>query len=129
MGIQLTQMKTRQGKKHLDATIGANVLKHRKQRKISREELAAILEVNTSHIGLIERGERGTSLLVLFKLIEIFGISIEALLDETDTTESEDSRNAFAKKVFTLASQLNERELNALTFYIKGLLALRDKSS
>jgi len=130
MGPQLTQMKTRQDKKRLDTAIGGNILKHRKHRKLSRDELAEMIGLNPSYIGLIERGERGVSIVALSKLAKAFDISLDTLLDETDIQlEPVSSRGAFLKKAHSLTSLLDERELKAVIFYIKGILTLRDASN
>lgn len=62
--------------------IGKNIRIERKMHNLSTEELARRLDLSASYIGLLERGIRCPSLKCLFKICDIFDISIEDLIRE-----------------------------------------------
>lgn len=49
----------------------------RKQRGITQEELAALLEVSRQTISSLEKGRYNPSILLAFKISRYFGMSIE----------------------------------------------------
>jgi putative transcriptional regulator len=49
----------------------------RKQRGITQEELATLLEVSRQTIGSLENGRYNPSILLAFKISRFFGMSIE----------------------------------------------------
>ncbi len=51
----------------------------RKQRKISQEELAGILEVSRQTIGSLENGRYNPSIQLAFKIARYFATSIEEI--------------------------------------------------
>jgi len=118
-------------KKRLDKIIGANIRTERARRQITREDLADIVELTTSHIGLIERGERGATAVLLQRLSKAFNISIDSLFldfiyNDRPRSEKNDAANKiYRKKVYALISNFDEHELEALSHTIKGILGLR----
>jgi transcriptional regulator with XRE-family HTH domain len=63
---------------------GEKIRTLRERRGLTVRELAALLEINShSHIVLIESGKRKPSLEVLLKIMQIFGVSCDRLLDDT----------------------------------------------
>jgi len=51
----------------------------RKQRKITQEELAAVLEVSRQTIGSLENGRYNPSIILAFKIARYFNLSIEEI--------------------------------------------------
>ena len=51
----------------------------RAERGLSRQALAAAVQVNPQTIGFLERGDYSPSLLLAFQLSEYFGVPIEAI--------------------------------------------------
>lgn len=51
----------------------------RKERGVTQEELAAILEVSRQTIGSLENGRYNPSILLAFKIARYFGMSIEEI--------------------------------------------------
>lgn len=49
----------------------------RKERKITQEELASILEVSRQTIGSLENGRYNPSIILAFKIARYFGLTIE----------------------------------------------------
>ena len=51
----------------------------RKQRNITQEELAAVLEVSRQTIGSLENGRYNPSIILAFKIARYFNLSIEEI--------------------------------------------------
>jgi len=120
----------RNDKRRLDRTVGLNIRRERELRKISRDELAEILDLTVSHLGLIERGERGATSVTLEKLVKVFGVSIDSLFAELGKgISARENRVAtkgiYRKKVESLVTFLTEMELEMLSHTIKGLVVMR----
>ena len=58
----------------------------RAERGLSRQDLAAAVDVNYQTIGYLERGEYAPSLDLAFRLSEFFGLPIEAIFSRTPFT-------------------------------------------
>lgn len=58
----------------------------RAERGLSRQDLAAAVDVNYQTIGYLERGEYAPSLDLAFRLSEYFGLPIEAIFSRTPFT-------------------------------------------
>jgi transcriptional regulator with XRE-family HTH domain len=122
----------RRNKDRLDRIIGGNIRTERQTRGISRDELAEILDLTVSHMGLIERGERGATPVNMEKLSNIFGITIDSLFTERDASytevrEGDDTTETNRKKVTSLLTRLNDQELDFVASTIKSLLAMHTK--
>jgi y4mF family transcriptional regulator len=55
---------------------GNRVRQLRKERKLTQSKLAELIGLSTNFIGMIERGERNTTVDKIFKLAEAFNISL-----------------------------------------------------
>ena len=129
----MDRLVTRKNKDRLDKTIGENIRNERKARSMSRDELAEALDLTVSHMGLIERGERGATALTLEKLSLTFDISIDSLFREAKKADSERThakeqdyeleRNI--EKITNMITKLNRRETDFIIQTIKGLLSLQ----
>nr|WP_245745562.1 helix-turn-helix transcriptional regulator [Deinococcus reticulitermitis] len=58
----------------------------RAERGLSRQDLAAAVDVNYQTIGYLERGEYAPSLDLAFRLSEFFGLPIEAIFSRAPFT-------------------------------------------
>jgi len=121
--------RTRTSKARLDKVVGENIRREREARKLTRDELAEVVDLTTSHLGLIERGERGATPVTLEKLVNAFGITIDSLFIESrravPTREACNDKSPYYDKVCTLMSHLSDSELRCLTYTIKGLVNMR----
>ena len=120
----------RSDKMRLDKTVGANIRRERDLRKLTRDELAELIDLTVSHLGLIERGERGATPVVLNKLCSVLGVTADYLFTERSRATSaregnENTEGVYLKKVEVLIPQLTEPELEHISHMIKGLLKLR----
>jgi transcriptional regulator with XRE-family HTH domain len=128
-GITLDRKATRQSKDRLDRVIGQNIRKERELHNMSREELAEQLDLTVSHMGLIERGERGATAVTLEKLQRVFGVKIDTLFAEPEKEKlsvREDRDELLAgnvRKIKSLVTRLNEKETDFVIHVIKGLIS------
>ena len=118
-------------KDRLDEIIGKNIRLEREARKLSRDELAEMMELTSSHMGLIERGERGATAVTLSKLAKVFDIPIDHMFaspKKGGLSVKEDSENtpqaAGRKKINSLLTNLDNDELDFIAHTIKGVIAM-----
>jgi transcriptional regulator with XRE-family HTH domain len=64
------------------AIVGANILKLRKRRGLSQEELAVDAEIDVTYLRGIERGRRNPSLMIMVRLAEQLGVHPAKLLQD-----------------------------------------------
>jgi len=68
--------------------IGQNILNLRKRDSMTQAQLAEKINVSTTFISRVERGEKFVSLKILQLLAETFGVSYDALLRNPETDSS-----------------------------------------
>ena len=123
-------MSKRIEKVRLDEIIGKNIRLEREARKLTRDELAEMMELTTSHMGLIERGERGATAVTLSKLSRTFDIPVDHLFASPQkgglTVREDDNSGPMSvrKKVQSLMTCLNETELELVVHVVKGIIAM-----
>ncbi len=59
---------------------GTKLQKVRKEKRISQEELAALLSMHRTYIGMIERGERNPTIRTLYKIAKALKVRAGDLL-------------------------------------------------
>jgi len=110
---------------NLDEIIGTNIRMERIEREFSRDELAEMLDLTTSHMGLIERGERGATAVTLSKLSRVLGIPIDSLFKPRNVAalneDRDDAKSNLHKKISTLLVTLDEKELSFIAHVAQGL--------
>jgi len=121
---------TRKEKTYLDRKVGKNIRNEREQHKMTREELAEELGLTTAHLGMVERGERGATLVIVEKVSHFFSIPMEILFAEPDKKSmsvKEDDRNLVKnrKKIAALLTNFNEGETELLVHIMKGIINQR----
>lgn len=69
--------------------LGRRIREERRKLNLTQEKLSETIDVSTTYIGQIERGERCPTLDTLLKLSNALGVSIDYLLHESlDTTSN-----------------------------------------
>ena len=116
-------------KLQLDETIGQNVVAARKLMGLSRDELAELMELTTSHMGLIERGERGATAITLSKLSAVFNMPVDSFFAETGnkpsyTEENNDSAAMDRRKIMALVPRLDAPGTSVALLMIQGIVRL-----
>ncbi|MCL2378353.1 MAG: helix-turn-helix domain-containing protein [Defluviitaleaceae bacterium] len=120
-------MNRRYIKTNIDKAIGKNIEKERTSRNMSRDELAEIMGLTASNLGLIERGERGVTMVNLTKFIKTFDIPAEVLVGGPSMSEKpkDDIHETIGfknrKKLRSLISSFSDAEVALLIHVIKGI--------
>lgn len=87
----------------------------REERGLKQEELAKILSIAPSTIGMYERDAREPNDEIKLKLAEFFDVSIDYLLGKSEIRNSEDLKNVkFANSGGLDVSELDDDEINEL---------------
>ena len=68
------------GKSAIALKIGANILAYRQKKGITQEVLGSLTNLTTTYIGLVERGDRGTSSEVLVAIAKALGCKAADLM-------------------------------------------------
>ena len=97
-----------------------DIRNERKNKRITQEELAEMLEVSPTHVKHIESGHRKPSVEILFALAKILNIS----LDEVVFPKKDTPRDATRGKIERLLDVSDEASLH---FILSVLEALREK--
>ena len=110
------------------AVMGHTIRANRQQRKFTTHELAELLNLSDSYIGLLERGARNPSLDVLLRICELFGITPNDLLlsgaGQCKVSESKSGYNLkmHVESITSLARNLNDKDADIVINLIKGLI-------
>lgn len=102
--------------------IGSNIRFERQKRDLTIDELSEVLEIAPGFLGLIERGQRGTSIKNLCKIANFFSISLDNLITCPLNGESvfkEESN--IEKKRSVIATYLSSMDENELDFFIAAM--------
>lgn len=111
-------------KERLRIIIGENIRKERISRNISIDELAEMLELTPGFVGLIERGQRGTTPSTLLKLADIFSTTIDSFFRSKDQNfggSNKRPENPKREKILSLVSDFSEKEMEFLISVVKSL--------
>lgn len=63
-------------------TIGKNIRKFREIKKLRQEDLAEKTDLTTNYIGMIERGEKNSSLETFINILNSLGVSADMVLSD-----------------------------------------------
>ena len=91
-------------KKALMALIGENVRYYRIEKKYTQEQLANLINVNSSAITRIESGQRMMSLPILRAVAEALNVGTDALLFNKN-------KNVYIENIITILNGQNEASL------------------
>ncbi len=114
--------------------IGRNIRANRKLRKFSIDNLADYLELSSSYVGLLERGERCPSLKTLLKICDLFSIDFAELFSQgTGDVKSihekgSASSNNKHKSVMSLIHKLGDNELEFVITVLKSMKNMQKSS-
>lgn len=121
---------SRESKLQIDRIVGQNIMAARKLMNLSRDELAEIMGLASSHIGLIERGDRGATTATLLKFATIFNMSVDNLFREAGSTplyvfDDNDSAVASKQKILSLLPLLDAQCADVALIMIQGVVRLK----
>ena len=108
--------------------IGSNIRYERKRRGLTIDDFAKVIGMAPGFLGLIERGQRGTSVKNMVAIVEFFDISLEDFITKelsnggADMKDMENTRSAKARRALkSLVSSLTEDEIVFITSVIKSM--------
>lgn len=108
--------------------IGSNIRYERKRRGLTIDDFAKVIGMAPGFLGLIERGQRGTSVKNMVGIAEFFDISLDDLITKdlsnggADMKDMENTRSAKARRALrSLVSSLTEDEIVFITSVIKSM--------
>lgn len=133
----VTEKTQNDNSKNISVIIGANIRRERISRGFSIDLLAELLSLSAPFVGLIERGERGTTVKNLMKICEVFDTSLNDLVSEYEPEHaflvSEKKSAPKTKKeekleqLRSLLANMDENELDFLVSIAKEYHMLRYK--
>ncbi len=104
--------------------IGSNIRFERQKRDLTIDELSEILNIAPGFLGLIERGQRGTSIKNLCKIAKFFSITLDTLitcpLGDTDAVQEETELEQKRRTALTYLSSLDVNEIDYFISNMKG---------
>ena len=118
-------MDRREEKDRVDVLIGRNIRLAREACRFTREVLADMLGLTASHVGLIERGDRGATAVTLSKLSVIFDVPVDSFFSSADPegkSVNNNAKNPQLQKLNALATCLSDKDLELLNYIAKGIL-------
>ena len=105
----------------ISKTIGRNIRKHRISRKMTREELAEALDLDTAYLGQCERGERQLGLTKTIEIIRYFGITANDIISvnvEKETSHKE----LYIQQLHNLLDNCSDNQLCAVVQCVTAIL-------
>ena len=107
--------------------IGSNIRYERKRRGLTIDDFAKVIGMAPGFLGLIERGQRGTSVKNMVAIAEFFDISLDDLITKdlsnggADMKDMENTRSAKARRALkSLVSSLTEDEIVSLLLLLRA---------
>lgn len=104
--------------------LGKRIREERQKLHLTQEQLAEKINVSTTYIGLVERGERSITLGKLTLLANTLGVSVDYLLSDTVVTEHSLRENLWLQ----LLSSATEEEQDLIIDMAKLILNHSKKS-
>ena len=123
---------TKPTKEQIRKIIGKNIRRERLLRDISIEAFATMMGLTPGFIGLIERGQRGTTSSCIYQISKLFDISTDVLFENHEYDENElpeiYKEKALHEKISNLTLDFNQKELAYaanMLFTLRGLRELQ----
>lgn len=88
--------------------LGQRIREERQKLNLTQEKLSETINVTTTYIGQIERGERRPTLDTLIKISNALGVSIDYLLRESITPASDNLMNLWIQLTHDLSDDEKE---------------------
>lgn len=91
-----------------EINLGQRIREERQKLNLTQEKLSETINVTTTYIGQIERGERRPTLDTLIKISNALGVSIDYLLRESITPASDNLMNLWIQLTHDLSDDEKE---------------------
>lgn len=83
--------------------LGKRIRAERKKLNLTQEQLAELVNVSTTYVGLVERGERSITLSKLVQVANSLGVSVDYLLTDS-VSENTSSQEKLLLQLFASAN-------------------------
>ncbi len=100
-------------------TIGRNLRRYRKAKKLRQEDLAERTGLSTNYIGSMERGEKIPSLETFIVIVNALGISADMLLADVVESGYTVKTSLLAEKLEAVSSKDRERIYDVVDALLK----------
>ncbi len=108
-------------------TIGSNIRFERKQRGLTIDDFAKVIGMAPGFVGLIERGQRGTSITNMVRIAEFFDITLDELITKdlsagkVSTPKSVHKIDKDRKALISMISTMSDNKVQILAANAKAL--------
>uniref|UniRef100_UPI004056B1E4 helix-turn-helix domain-containing protein n=1 Tax=Agathobacter sp. TaxID=2021311 RepID=UPI004056B1E4 len=94
--------------------IGSRIKAARENKKITQEELAALLDMSTTHISVIERGVKTPKLETFIRIANVLGVSADYLLMDIIENPADVVAGELSKSISKLSQKEKEKALTII---------------
>lgn len=101
-------------------SISQNIKKYRLLNKMTQEQLAELLDLDTQYYAQLERGERNFTIEKIIRLCSIFHVGIEDII-EIESPEKPDSKEIL-DRILPLMEKLSYSQLSLVEKFITDIL-------
>lgn len=101
-------------------SISQNIKKYRLLNKLTQEQLAELLDLDTQYYAQLERGERNFTIEKIIRLCNIFHVGIENII-EVDVEERPDTQELL-NKILPLMKELTYSQLSLVEKFITDII-------
>lgn len=103
--------------------LGEHIKTLRKERGLQQKEVALEIDIDQSNYSKIENGKREPSIYVLKKLADLFGVTVDYIIEPTDDLPKEVIiEDKEAKEQIRLISELDQEERSIIFKMIDSFL-------
>lgn len=100
-----------------------NIKKLRKEKGLTQQDIADVVNMHRSNYSKVEKGERELSVNALVKLAELFGVTLDELVSSDSTVPKEIIiKDKSTLEQANLLQELNEEDKNIVFKMIEALL-------
>ncbi len=96
------------------SAIGSRIKAAREKKHLTQEDLAAIVDLSSTHISVIERGVKPPKLETFVKLANALEVSADSLLQDVVDHSSEGVANTLVADILKLPEKERSRLINAV---------------
>lgn len=102
-------------------TIGQNIRKYRKEKKLKQEGLAEKCNLSSNYIGLLERGEKTPSLETFIRILNALEVSADLVLVDVLSTGYKVKQSMLEEKLAQVSLEEREKIFDVIDTMIKHI--------
>lgn len=104
--------------------IGNRIRSYRRNKNLTQEQLAEKTGLHHTYIGIIERGERTTTLANIIKIVDALEISLEELFKNIKKNDSQ--KSCIPSECYEMIMNLSNAEQAAIFEILKKIIDYRE---